>query len=69
MRSVLTENGPHEASLAWIVDVFQRGGCVCVTRDSQLGSCMHFGLLRVAVRATEQKRGRGQRAGEKRQAD
>jgi len=68
MRSVLTENDPHELSLPWILDVLQRGRCACVNRDSYCGSCMHFGLLRVAVRATEQKRGRGQRAGEERQA-
>jgi hypothetical protein len=68
MRSVLTENDPHELSLPWMVDVFEPGRRVCVNRDSQFGSCMHFRLLRVAVRAAEQKHGRGQRAGEERQA-
>lgn len=61
MRSALTENDPHELSLAlpWMIDVLQRARCAGVNRDSHFGSCMHFGLLRVAVRATEEKCGRG----------
>jgi hypothetical protein len=28
------ENDAHDLSLPWVVDVLQRGRCVCVNRDS-----------------------------------